>query len=86
MFGASPDGLVEWKFCGLGCLEIKCPFILKNGNLCDMSRLTAVSGELRFVIVMLHNAVCLTDPDAFFFNIYWCARFDQIYGQRRYAI
>ena len=36
MFGASPDGLVECKYCGLGCLEIKCLFILKHGDLCGV--------------------------------------------------
>ena len=23
--GASPDGIIECKCCGIGCLEIKCP-------------------------------------------------------------
>ena len=30
MFGAGPDGLIECKYCGLGCLKIKWPFILKH--------------------------------------------------------
>ena len=47
VFGASPDGLVQCKCCGLGCLEVNCPFVLKHGDLCDVSCLTAVSGEYR---------------------------------------
>ena len=28
--GASPDGFVSCRCCGLGILEIKCPYCLKN--------------------------------------------------------
>ncbi|KAM9834824.1 uncharacterized protein ACBT44_014087 [Syngnathus typhle] len=29
-FGASPDGLLSCDCCGKGCLEIKCPFCIKD--------------------------------------------------------
>ncbi|KAG8181036.1 hypothetical protein JTE90_024782 [Oedothorax gibbosus] len=29
-FGASPDGIVECDCCGEGCLEIKCPFCIRD--------------------------------------------------------
>lgn len=32
-FGASPDGLVSCECCGNGCLEIKCPFCIKDKEL-----------------------------------------------------
>ena len=31
-FGTSPDGLVTCSCCGDGCLEIKCPYTLKDDN------------------------------------------------------
>ena len=40
MFGASPDGIIECEFCGLGCLEIKCPITLTRGKLNGWSYLT----------------------------------------------
>ena len=61
MFGASPDGLEECKCCGLGCLEMICPFILKHEDLCDVSRLKAVSGEYR---LDHSNRYFLPDSDA----------------------
>ena len=30
--GASPDGIVTCDYCESGCLEIKCPFLLKDGT------------------------------------------------------
>lgn len=32
-FAASPDGIVECDCCGSGCIEIKCPYVLKDGNI-----------------------------------------------------
>lgn len=32
LFGASPDGLSEYNCCGKGCIEIKCPYSLKDGK------------------------------------------------------
>jgi hypothetical protein len=29
-FGACPDGMVYCECCGRGCIEVKCPFLLKN--------------------------------------------------------
>ena len=29
-FGASPDGFIDCECCGGGCLEIKCPFSMKD--------------------------------------------------------
>ncbi|XP_031334306.1 uncharacterized protein LOC116164293 [Photinus pyralis] len=31
-FGASPDGLVNCDCCGSGCLEIKCPYCVRDSN------------------------------------------------------
>ena len=30
VFGASPDGMIDCICCGKGCLEIKCPFLLRS--------------------------------------------------------
>ena len=30
--GANPDGIITCDCCGSGCLEIKCPFVLKDGT------------------------------------------------------
>jgi len=43
VFGASADGLISCRCCGLWCLEIKCLFVLKHGQLCDVPCLTGVS-------------------------------------------
>lgn len=32
-FGASPDGITSCDCCGVGCLEVKCPFVLKDGTI-----------------------------------------------------
>lgn len=32
LFGASPDGISNCFCCGKGCVEIKCPFCLRDGN------------------------------------------------------
>ncbi|KAJ8911112.1 hypothetical protein NQ315_003374 [Exocentrus adspersus] len=29
-FGASPDALIKCDCCGMGCIEIKCPYLLLN--------------------------------------------------------
>ena len=41
-FGASPDGLVTCSCCGDGCVEIKCPYTLKDtsSEIKDISWLT----------------------------------------------
>lgn len=32
LFGASPDGISHCDCCGKGCIEIKCPYSLKDDN------------------------------------------------------
>lgn len=32
-FGASPDSLVECQCCGKGCIEVKCPYCIKDTNI-----------------------------------------------------
>lgn len=36
--GASPDGIVQCECCGLGCVEVKCPYLLKELSLSDFSK------------------------------------------------
>ena len=31
-FGASPDGFVTCDCCGQGCLEVKCPYCIKDSS------------------------------------------------------
>ena len=35
--GASPDGIVSCICCGVGVIEIKCPYCKRNDTLCDTS-------------------------------------------------
>lgn len=49
--GASPDAMVSCACCGNGCLEVKCPYLLKNlemGQYLDLktSPLTCEAGEV----------------------------------------
>lgn len=37
-FGASPDAMVSCLCCGSGCVEVKCPFLLKNNSIEDMCK------------------------------------------------
>ena len=36
MFGATPDGLVECNCCGLGLVEVKCPFSLQTKDMNEL--------------------------------------------------
>ena len=49
-FGASPDGLIQCDCCGLGTLEIKCPFTGRNTLLTE-----ATQGSDFFWIVLMGN-------------------------------
>ena len=33
--GASPDGIVDCKYCGMGVCEIKCPYVYKNSTIAE---------------------------------------------------
>nr|CAI5817902.1 unnamed protein product [Callosobruchus analis] len=37
-FGASPDGLVTCQCCGTGCVEVKCPYLLKELSLVEFAQ------------------------------------------------
>lgn len=42
--GASPDWLVECDCCGQGCLEVKCPFVIKDGHW-NLNQFTKMKGS-----------------------------------------
>nr|CAI5819622.1 unnamed protein product [Callosobruchus analis] len=37
-FGASPDGMVTCQCCGTGCVEVKCPYLLKELSLVEFAQ------------------------------------------------
>ncbi|KAJ8977263.1 hypothetical protein NQ317_003964 [Molorchus minor] len=55
-FGASPDGLISCDCCGLGCVEIKCPYCAKDLDVEDTEVLKKVGLEnLDEEIHLSHN-------------------------------
>ncbi|KAK4879609.1 hypothetical protein RN001_007755 [Aquatica leii] len=55
-FGASPDALVECDCCGLGCVEIKCPYCAKDIGLSEIGVLKKVGvKEVGGEAVLDHN-------------------------------
>lgn len=62
-FGASPDGLVSCDCCGLGCVEIKCPYCAKDLDVTDMEVLKKVG------IQNLDGESRLSENHAYYYQI-----------------
>ncbi|KAL3842730.1 hypothetical protein ACJMK2_020718 [Sinanodonta woodiana] len=45
-FGASPDGMISCDCCGDGCLEIKCPYSMKEKHILDVPWLQLINNKL----------------------------------------
>ncbi|KAL3889805.1 hypothetical protein ACJMK2_002133 [Sinanodonta woodiana] len=45
-FGASPDGMISCDCCGDGCLEIKCPYSMKDKPILDVPWLLLINNKL----------------------------------------
>nr|CAH7742877.1 unnamed protein product [Callosobruchus chinensis] len=61
--GASPDALVSCSCCGNGCVEIKCPYLLKTLSLQEYAARKTTCLQL------INNEVCLDKTHSYYFQV-----------------
>ena len=62
--GASPDGIIECKYCGKGVLEIKCPY-----SHCEESVLSAALNDNKFCLKMDNGELHLSHEHAYYYQV-----------------
>lgn len=62
-FGASPDGIVKCECCGSYCLEIKCPYLLKNMTVSEFAK------RKTSCLIKKDNGIYLDQSHAYYFQI-----------------
>ncbi|KAG5865961.1 hypothetical protein JTB14_012190 [Gonioctena quinquepunctata] len=62
--GASPDGIVQCECCGLGCVEVKCPYLLKKLSISEF-------GKKKNTCLVYHNddEFCLDKNNLYYYQM-----------------
>lgn len=62
-FGASPDALVSCSCCGSGCVEVKCPYVLRKKSIEEMTMNSS------FFLKQSENGISLDKSHTYYFQI-----------------
>lgn len=63
-FGASPDGIVTCNCCGEGCVEVKCPFCIKDGKVENL-----MDKRSNYIYYNEDNKLCLDSKHSYYYQI-----------------
>lgn len=75
--GATPDGLIKCDCCGSGCLEIKCPYVLKENNF-DIEKFSEMKGSClfkdgtKFALIKTHSYYYQIQLQMLFSKVHYC--------------